>query len=104
MILLSQQYSKSRSTNRLGDGSKYQSANATSHEVHVKPRPRARSLSNISNGDDIKSNKSIVYKEPVIEEMKLYFKENGFSEELAMRVHKAYSESNWHDTKGNNTS
>lgn len=38
---------------------------------------------------------------PTLLEVIAYFKENGFSENLAKRAFNGYNEANWHDSKGN---
>lgn len=38
---------------------------------------------------------------PVLEEVKNYFKENGYNEQTAEKMFMSYSVANWHDSKGN---
>lgn len=38
-----------------------------------------------------------VFVPPSLEEMKSYFKQNGFKESVAERAYRGYSENNWHD-------
>jgi len=38
---------------------------------------------------------------PNLEEVKSYFKENGFREEIAEKAFRGYDDANWHDSKGN---
>lgn len=38
---------------------------------------------------------------PILDEVKLYFHENGYREDIAIRAFNFYNEAKWHDSKGN---
>jgi hypothetical protein len=42
----------------------------------------------------------ITYIPPTLDEVKIYFKENGYSDEAAIKAFEHYSLGNWHDTNG----
>jgi hypothetical protein len=48
----------------------------------------------------VKESKGKEFLPPVLEDVILYFKENGYSEESARRAFKYYTEMNWHDRDG----
>jgi hypothetical protein len=50
---------------------------------------------------DAKKPKVIKYKNPTIEEVYKYFKENGYTRECAEKAYHYYNEANWVDSKGN---
>lgn len=41
-----------------------------------------------------------IFQPPLLDEVKIYFKENGFSESLAEKFFNSYSVANWHDSQG----
>jgi len=49
--------------------------------------------------DEIKRNKRFIA--PVLDDVKNYFKENGYKEETAIKFFQSYSVANWFDSKGN---
>jgi len=60
---------------------------------------------NVPKNDTIKERKGNkrknVFIPPNMEEVKKYFKENGYKEETAIRAYRGYHEANWIDSKGN---
>lgn len=65
---------------------------------------RIESLRENSKVEDIKVKEKKVKKEftpPFLEEVKSYFKENGYTEQTAEKMFKSYSVANWVDSKGN---
>ena len=61
------------------------------------------SVSNTPKVNRSKVNKSkSIFIAPTIEDVKLYFKQNGYKEETAIKFFNSYSVANWIDSKGNN--
>lgn len=61
-------------------------------------------ITKYNKGKERKAKKSKVdrvFVPPTLEEVKAYFKEKGYSEELAERAFETYNVADWHDTKGN---
>ena len=52
------------------------------------------------NRNENRNEKNKRFIAPTLEELKLYFKENGYSEETAIKAFNYYSIADWHDSKG----
>lgn len=62
------------------------------------------SLTNIKEKENKKENKKAVCRvieNPTIEDVKNYFKENGYNEQSAIKFFDSYSVNNWFDSRGN---
>ncbi len=63
------------------------------------------SFESLSNGSVILPNIEIEIEgnknKPSLEEVKAYFKENGYSLDIAEKAFRSYDVANWHDSKGN---
>jgi len=56
-------------------------------------------LSN-GNGEDKKPKINKKFIPPSLDEVKLYFKENGYNEQMAVKAFNSYNVADWHDSKG----
>ncbi len=66
-----------------------------SEEIHIN----SEEITQRKERKETKGKKEFIA--PSQSEVSKYFVENGFTEQLAERFYKGYSEANWHDTKGN---
>lgn len=55
----------------------------------------------IDNDNEIRNEKKKKLIPPILDEVKLYFHENGYREDIAIRAFNFYNEAKWHDSKGN---
>ena len=65
---------------------------------------QTQSKSNAIKGNNSKVNKrkgKSVFVPPTLEQVKEYFAENGYREEIAIKAFNSYSVANWHDSKNN---
>lgn len=56
---------------------------------------------NTNKNDKKDKNEKKIFIAPALDEIKNYFKENGYKEETAIKFYQSYSVANWVDSKGN---
>jgi hypothetical protein len=69
------------------------------HAANTPLTDEQQQLKNTKNPKKVKKEKNIVY--PTIEEVRLYFTENGYTEQSSIKFFKYYSVAEWKDSKGN---
>jgi hypothetical protein len=94
---------KNRENGKLGGRpSKKQEEPKIPHGLTVKSEKTIETLSvsDSVSDSDIKKKKTKIFNPPSLIEFQSYFRENGFSKELALRAFKGYDVAGWKDSKG----
>lgn len=93
--LARQKYSESRRNNLKG-------ANQYSKKKGGKTgRKSGHMTSHMENEDENENVHAITNGVPLLEDVKKFFSENGYTEESAEKAFRYYEDGNWHDSKGN---
>lgn len=90
-----QKYSESRRNNLSG-------ANQYTKKKGKKTGHKSGHMtSHMENEDENENVHAITNRVPVLEDVKKFFSENGYTEESAEKAFRYYEDGNWHDSKGN---
>jgi uncharacterized protein YdaU (DUF1376 family) len=92
-------FSESRRKNRLGDPLKPRPAKGKKMSKSYVPHMENENENSFSNNNSKGRKKK--FTPPTLEDVKVFFREKGYSEYGAAKAHEHYELADWHDTHGN---
>ena len=66
-----------------------------------KPKQNEHDTVNVNDTVNVKGRNNKEFIPPLLEELEMYFGENGYRRESAVKAYNYYSVADWHDSKGN---